>query len=91
MTHLSAIGIVCIITYTYLFKGIREFLSEKCESKFWGIFYHLIICPYCLGFWAGISVYWINNYPISEIIFYSFSSSFLSGLSVHLINFLKRK
>lgn len=89
--YLSAIGIVCIIMYTSAFKGTREFLSNKGAERGWSILYHMITCGICMGFWSGVAVFSYKQYAIDAIILNALACSFLSGLSVHLINYLKRK
>ena len=91
MLILTPIGLVCIITYTSIFKPLREFLSAHAESKMWSVPYHLINCSICLGFWCGIVTYWCMDFPLNEVICYGLSSAFLSSLSINLINYLKRK
>lgn len=49
-------GIVNIICKSYLFTGIRNFLSEKSEvlnSKIVTFFDYVVSCPYCLSVWVS--------------------------------------
>lgn len=80
---LSCFSITFIIIYSKIFKPIRP--AE-------GFFGDLFKCPLCLGFWVGLSMYFISfDFNIVQMIQYTFSSSGITYLLSMLGLYLEKK
>jgi len=78
------VGLVIIITNSYLFEYIREKINKK--NKILGI---LISCPQCLGFWLGLgfSLLTLQDTLIGHFICAGLVSltSYIIGLTIGLL------
>lgn len=50
MFILAAVGASFIISESYIFKDVREVISQRSETAEEGI-----RCPQCMGFWTGMA------------------------------------
>ena len=81
---LATCGLTTIVTKSYLFKSIREFIIKK--NKHIG---KLISCPMCFGWWGSIAIFFL---PANLIFFkYAFAGSFICYLAFLLMEGLVRK
>lgn len=79
----STVGLTLIITTSYLFKKIREYVKSK--NQFFG---KMIYCSQCMGFWTGILIKLIQLNFINieiDIILFGFTGSLLSYIIYLLI------
>lgn len=92
--HLLAMyGITFVIKDSFIFDGIRQFLSSK--SSFLS---HLFGCPYCIGFYSG-SIVFLLTLPegITTLDFfrgqmlYAFSGVAFSGVWDNFCVWLERR
>lgn len=77
-TMLPVIGLTIIITQSFLFEEIREWISK------WGTYAEEFInCPMCVGFWVGFFTGMAYN---QDLFFTSFSGSLLSWITFIIAN-----
>ena len=69
---LGVVGCTFIVTQSYIFAGIREYVAKKSEKLG-----KLINCPMCFGFWAGLFFYITYDLWISYAILAACGSSFV--------------
>jgi len=67
---LGVVGCTFIVTQSYIFKGLRDFLGK---SKLFG---KMINCPMCFGFWAGVFFYLSREFEFSRMLLMACSASF---------------
>ena len=81
---IASIGLTIIVTQSFLFKPLREYLLSK--NKYLG---KLISCPMCFGFWSiGIVMVFKNVLPVVN---YGFICSLLCYVIYLMIKPLMEK
>jgi len=78
MELLGSIGLTMIVTQSFLFKGVRDYFSNKWIKK-------VLNCTQCFGFWSGVLVGVMEWNYITDILLLGFSSSILSYVLYLLI------
>ncbi len=84
---LSTAGLSFAVTRTYLFKGMREYISDKAQiknTKVWLLLESLVTCSFCVGFWAGIMMYFLIYIISAEALYFPFMGAMVSLLIVEL-------
>jgi hypothetical protein len=67
----SAFGVACIISWSAIFEGLREWVKTKSS---W--FYKLLTCPLCLGFHIG----WVMSLALGGLCNHYFQTNLFWGL-----------
>ena len=71
---LCAYGMTSIVVYSHLFETTRKKISDWSNK-----FCELVNCPMCIGFWAGVFLWGINNYTELFTFDHSVATGFLLG------------
>lgn len=91
---LAAIGLTFILKYGFILNVPRDWLKGKSVY-----FKELLSCSQCLGFWCGLSIYFLANCLTGKMgldlfvfsIFAGFINSFVASTVDMLIDFLDEK
>lgn len=81
---LGGIGLTFIVTQSFLFKGVRDYFTNKWIKK-------ALSCTQCFGFWAGIVAGLIGGIFSTQLLLIGFSTSILSYVLYLLIKPLVNK
>ena len=76
---IGLVGIVNIVTRSYLFEGVRNRIPAK-----WKMLRYFAQCPACFGTWVGFLYYLFAVCPFNS--FYCFISFFLWGGAVSFLS-----
>ncbi len=105
---LSSSGLTWILCKSKLFKKMRESISlaykESVKNmgsmtmlkffkyKFLWAINEIFNCPGCMGFWAGVVVYIIQNEEVKRVILcYGFMGSIASLIIIQFYEYLNRR
>lgn len=78
----AATGLTIVIVYGSILQLPREYLKRKVH-----ILNSLLSCSMCVGFWAGLTVGYINTLDISISLHIAFASSASSWLYDSVVGF----
>ena len=81
---LSTFGLTMIITNSFLFKNIRNYMSKY---KYLG---KLFSCTQCMGFWSGLIVFFLMKYEINFILYGFMGSIFCYSIWLFLKKFIDK-
>ena len=69
-----SLSIVNIIVYEYVFQWLRDLVIRKIPKS---LFFSLLNCPVCLGFWVGTLV---SFYPLFDFGIHFIDNAIICGL-----------
>ena len=89
---LSTAGLTIIVTYSYIFKGFRDYFeiptqrlsdinfgqTATIKEKIFLAIHKLVTCPLCFGFWAAAINCLLSEITIGQYLMYCFAGAIVS-------------